>query len=64
MLLMSNVNSIMKQTSTCNNNRAINLSNANWSNLAATGVGTCACAHHGAFVPHMMVDFQKEEWYR
>ncbi|KAG2078324.1 hypothetical protein BDR04DRAFT_998436, partial [Suillus decipiens] len=28
----------------------------------ATGVGATACAHHGCFVPHSVVDFQKGEW--
>jgi hypothetical protein len=32
-------------------------------NLDATGVGACACARHGCFVPHTMVDFQKGEKY-
>ncbi|KAG1900024.1 uncharacterized protein F5891DRAFT_980638 [Suillus fuscotomentosus] len=27
----------------------------------ATGIGGCACARHGCFVPHTMVDFQKGE---
>ncbi|KAG1873904.1 hypothetical protein F4604DRAFT_1925476 [Suillus subluteus] len=30
-------------------------------NLEATGIGGCACARHGCFVPHSMVDFQKGE---
>jgi hypothetical protein len=29
--------------------------------LQATGVGACACARHGCFVPHSVVDFQKGE---
>ncbi|KAG2339937.1 hypothetical protein BDR05DRAFT_977500 [Suillus weaverae] len=29
------------------------------SNLRATGVGATACAQHGCFVPHSIVDFQK-----
>ncbi|KAG1792281.1 uncharacterized protein HD556DRAFT_1309358 [Suillus plorans] len=29
--------------------------------LEATGIGGCACARHGCFVPHAMVDFQKGE---
>ncbi|KAG1836783.1 hypothetical protein DFJ58DRAFT_719005 [Suillus subalutaceus] len=29
--------------------------------LEATGIGGCACARHGCFVPHSMVDFQKGE---
>ncbi|KAG1859409.1 hypothetical protein C8R48DRAFT_673951 [Suillus tomentosus] len=31
------------------------------SNLRATGVGATACARHGCFVPHAVVDFQKGE---
>ena len=31
--------------------------------LALTGIGGCACARHGCFVPHAMVDFQKGEQY-
>jgi hypothetical protein len=29
--------------------------------LDSTGKGACACARHGAFVPHSVVDFQKGE---
>ncbi|KAG2056182.1 hypothetical protein BDR06DRAFT_981588 [Suillus hirtellus] len=39
------------QKSDCNNHHA----------LEATGIGGCACARHGCFVPHSMVDFQKGE---
>ncbi|KAG2741530.1 hypothetical protein P692DRAFT_201842254 [Suillus brevipes Sb2] len=39
----------------------INAANANRSNLRATGVGATACARHGCFVPHSVVDFQKGE---
>lgn len=49
------------QRSTCNNHSAINAANMNRKNLYATGVGTCACARHGCFVPNAMVDFQKGE---
>ncbi|KAG2057442.1 hypothetical protein BDR06DRAFT_980855 [Suillus hirtellus] len=38
------------QKSDCNNHHA----------LEATGIGRCACAWHGCFVPHSMVDFQKD----
>ncbi|KAG1739749.1 hypothetical protein EDB19DRAFT_1895447 [Suillus lakei] len=31
------------------------------SNLRATGVGATACARHGCFVPHAVVNFQKGE---
>ncbi|KAG1834664.1 hypothetical protein DFJ58DRAFT_719332 [Suillus subalutaceus] len=34
-------------------------SNASRHRLEATGIGGCACARHGCFVPHAMVDFQK-----
>ncbi|OAX31536.1 hypothetical protein K503DRAFT_794935 [Rhizopogon vinicolor AM-OR11-026] len=38
----------------CSNHRAVNVANTN--RMAAT-----ACAHHGCFVPHSVVDFQKGE---
>jgi len=47
--------------STCNNHRAITQANANRHKLEATGIGGVACARHGCFVPHAMVDFQKGE---
>jgi Kyakuja-Dileera-Zisupton transposase len=47
--------------STCANHKAVNQANANRRNLEATGVGACACARHGCFVPHSVVDFQKGE---
>ncbi|KAG1804565.1 hypothetical protein EV424DRAFT_1474441 [Suillus variegatus] len=49
------------QCSECNNHRAVNLANASCHRLEATGIGGCACARHGCFVPHAMVDFQKGE---
>ncbi|KAG1840341.1 hypothetical protein F4604DRAFT_1690823 [Suillus subluteus] len=49
------------QRSECNNHRAINQVNATRHRLEATGIGGCACARHGCFVPHAMVDFQKGE---
>ncbi|KAG1722296.1 hypothetical protein EDB19DRAFT_1645857, partial [Suillus lakei] len=45
----------------CNNHRAVNQANTSWQRLEATGIGGCACAWHGCFVPHSMVDFQKGE---
>ncbi|KAG1767881.1 hypothetical protein EV702DRAFT_979832 [Suillus placidus] len=45
--------------SDCNNHRAVNQANASRHKLEATGIGGCACARHGCFVPHLMVDFQK-----
>ncbi|OJA21105.1 hypothetical protein AZE42_09906 [Rhizopogon vesiculosus] len=49
------------QKSDCNNHHAVNQANASWQKLEATGIGGCACACHGCFVPHSMVDFQKGE---
>ncbi|KAG1870277.1 hypothetical protein DFJ58DRAFT_723174 [Suillus subalutaceus] len=49
------------QRSDCNNHRAVNQANASRQRLEATGIGGCACAQHGCFVPHSMVDFQKGE---
>ncbi|KAG1887203.1 hypothetical protein F4604DRAFT_1917014 [Suillus subluteus] len=45
----------------CNNHQAVNQANTSRHNLEATGIGGCACARHGCFVPHSMVDFQKGE---
>ena len=47
--------------STCNNHQAINQANAAHGKLEATGIGATACARHGCFVPHNVVDFQKGE---
>ncbi|KAG2095275.1 uncharacterized protein F5147DRAFT_747748 [Suillus discolor] len=49
------------QMSECNNHRAVNQANASRHKLEATGIGGCACARHGCFVPHSIVDFQKGE---
>ncbi|KAG2158259.1 uncharacterized protein EDB93DRAFT_1100472 [Suillus bovinus] len=43
----------------CNNHRAVNQANAARHKLESMGIGGVACAHHGCFVPHAMVDFQK-----
>jgi hypothetical protein len=51
------------QRATCANHKAVNQANSNRKNLEATGVGACACARHGCFVPHSVVDFQKGERY-
>ncbi|KAG1889098.1 uncharacterized protein F5891DRAFT_987476 [Suillus fuscotomentosus] len=45
----------------CNNHGAVNQANASRHRLEAMGIGGCACAQHGCFVPHTMVDFQKGE---
>ncbi|KAI6008480.1 hypothetical protein EDC04DRAFT_2907147 [Pisolithus marmoratus] len=50
-----------KERSTCSNHRAINAANINKSNLQSTGIDATACAQHGCFVPHSVVDFQKGE---
>ncbi|KAI6137144.1 hypothetical protein F5141DRAFT_1230928 [Pisolithus sp. B1] len=52
-----------KERSTCSNHRAINAANINRSNLRSTGIGATACAWHGCFVPHSVVDFQIGERY-
>ncbi|KIK78658.1 hypothetical protein PAXRUDRAFT_163385 [Paxillus rubicundulus Ve08.2h10] len=46
---------------TCQNHRAINASNASRKNLTATRIGATACARHGCFVSHSVVDSQKGE---
>ncbi|KAG1726509.1 uncharacterized protein EDB91DRAFT_1061574, partial [Suillus paluster] len=51
----------MVQRSDCNDHRAVNQANASRHKLEATGIGGCACARHGCFAPHSMVDFQKGE---
>ncbi|KAG1897763.1 uncharacterized protein F5891DRAFT_1129849 [Suillus fuscotomentosus] len=50
-----------KEKSSCSNHHAVNAANVQRSNLRATGVGATACARHGCFVPHAVVDFQKGE---
>ncbi|KAG2070067.1 hypothetical protein BDR04DRAFT_1118593 [Suillus decipiens] len=50
-----------KECSSCSNHQAINAANISRSNLQTTGVGATACARHGCFVPHSIVDFQKGE---
>ena len=37
----------------------MNAANLDRKNGDATGIGACACARHGCFVPHTVVDFQK-----
>lgn len=41
----------------------MNAANLSRKNRDATGIGACACARHGCFVPHSVVDFQKGERY-
>ncbi|KIJ16603.1 hypothetical protein PAXINDRAFT_10319 [Paxillus involutus ATCC 200175] len=49
------------ERSSCNNHRAVNQANSSRVWLEATGIGATACAHHGCFVPHSVVDFQRGE---
>ncbi|KAI6097428.1 hypothetical protein EDD16DRAFT_1527596 [Pisolithus croceorrhizus] len=49
------------QKSTCNNHKAISQASASHGKLNSTGVGATACAWHGCFYPHSVVDFQKGE---
>ena len=42
---------------------AVNQAKSNRSQLDSTRIGGCACARHGCFIPHAMVDFQKGEQY-
>ncbi|KAG2062535.1 hypothetical protein BDR04DRAFT_1040236, partial [Suillus decipiens] len=44
------------EQSECNNYQAINQENASQYRLEATNISSCACARHGCFVPHAMVD--------
>ncbi|KIN94246.1 hypothetical protein M404DRAFT_35256 [Pisolithus tinctorius Marx 270] len=49
------------EKSACNNHKAINQANAQWGRLHSTGIGATACARHGCFYPHSVVNFQKGE---
>ncbi|KAG2047574.1 hypothetical protein BDR06DRAFT_985116 [Suillus hirtellus] len=49
------------EKSSCNNHRAVNQANDASHKLESTGIGGVACARHGCFVPHSMVDFQQGE---
>ncbi|KAF9233691.1 hypothetical protein BU15DRAFT_90248 [Melanogaster broomeanus] len=49
------------ERSDCNNHRAVNRVNADRHRLEVMGISGCACARHGCFYPHAMVDFQKGE---
>jgi hypothetical protein len=51
----------MYQRASCANHKAVNQANLERRNLEATGIGASACARHGCFVPHSVVDFQKGE---
>ncbi|KAI6026681.1 hypothetical protein BKA83DRAFT_4124303 [Pisolithus microcarpus] len=49
------------EKSPCNNHKAISQASASRGKLNSTGVGATACARHGCFYPHSVVDFQKGE---
>jgi hypothetical protein len=51
------------QRSTCHEHKAVNQGRKDKNHLDVTGIGATACAHHGCFVPHSVVDFQKGERY-
>jgi hypothetical protein len=51
----------IKQKITCNDYSAIDKANLLRQHLIYTGIGAAACARHGCFVPHSVVDFQKGE---
>ncbi|KAL4067125.1 hypothetical protein V8B97DRAFT_2025227 [Scleroderma yunnanense] len=40
----------------CSNHHAVNHANADRNQLASTSIGGCACARHGCFVSHAMVN--------
>ncbi|KAI6046584.1 hypothetical protein EDC04DRAFT_2557998 [Pisolithus marmoratus] len=47
--------------SSCSNHKVLSLPNANHGKFDCTGIGATACAWHGCFYPHSVVDFQKGE---
>ncbi|KAI5986651.1 hypothetical protein EDD15DRAFT_2373117 [Pisolithus albus] len=49
------------EKSSCNNHKVISQASASHGKLNSTGVGATACAWHGCFYPHSVVDFQKGE---
>ncbi|KAH9905103.1 uncharacterized protein B0H18DRAFT_964909 [Fomitopsis serialis] len=51
----------VREKSSCHAHRAVNQANADHHDMEATGIGAVACARHGCFVPHAVVDFQKGE---
>lgn len=55
------VTHLITQKSRCHNHRAQNNGQIHRQHLDCTGKGACACARHGAFIPHCVVDFQKGE---
>ncbi|KAI6102536.1 hypothetical protein EV401DRAFT_1804675, partial [Pisolithus croceorrhizus] len=51
----------ISEKSACNNHRAISQANITHGKLSSTGICATACARHGCFYPHSVVDFQKGE---
>ena len=51
----------IKEKPSCHKHRAVSESNSQKRNLMATGIGACACARHGCFIPNTVVDFQLGE---
>ncbi|KAI5981825.1 hypothetical protein EDD15DRAFT_2182563, partial [Pisolithus albus] len=45
----------------CNNHKVLSGTNASHGKLDCTGIGATACAWHGCFYLHSVVDFQKGE---
>lgn len=52
------------QSNTRHNHQAVNGKNAKHNHLDSTRIGACACARHGCFIPHSVVDFQKGEQHK
>ena len=61
--LLAHLHAYLKQKSSCQNHCAVNQANVNRSILQATGIGATACARHGCFLPHSVVNFYKGEQY-
>ena len=51
----------IKEKAACHKHSAVSESNAQKRNLLATGIGACACARHGCFIPDTVVDLQLGE---
>ncbi|TFK89216.1 hypothetical protein K466DRAFT_38375 [Polyporus arcularius HHB13444] len=50
-----------KETTTCNDHRAVLNAAVSHGKYEATGIGAAACSRHGFFQPHACVDFQLGE---
>ncbi|KAL0955060.1 hypothetical protein HGRIS_003978 [Hohenbuehelia grisea] len=51
----------LQDKSRCANHKAVNQANAHHKHVDTTGIGATACARHGFFMPHSVVDFKKGE---